>query len=415
MKKINTLELFVGCGGLLDGFEKSKLYNMVASVEWQKYACDTLINRLKKKYNYSDAEKRVIHFDIQRTEELIQGWKNDETYESNNGLNRIIKKRTIDVIVGGPPCQAYSLAGRIQDKHGMKNDYRNYLFESYLKIVKVYKPKLFVFENVEGMLSAAPDGENIVDKIKSGFNEIGFDVIDDIRSFALLDLSEYGVPQKRKRVILVGLNRSYFGADRKKNQETLNYFYKHILDRYKSKEIPTVHSAISDLPPIYPSEVDYREGGKKFSHYWNKKEIKWHMPRYHNRRDIEIFRSLAEDIATGENKFQSVDALKTLYTEKTGKTSNVHKYYVLRWDQPSNTIPAHLKKDGLRHIHPDPKQARSITVREAARLQTFDDDFEFMGSMVQNYEMIGNAVPPEFARRLACAIYDLLVHNGLGV
>ncbi|MCJ8007281.1 DNA cytosine methyltransferase [Lederbergia wuyishanensis] len=413
MNKINTLELFVGCGGLLDGFEKSKFYNMVAGVEWQKYACETLINRLKKKYSYSDAEKRVLHFDIQRTGELIQGWENDETYGSNDGLNRIIKKRTIDVIVGGPPCQAYSLAGRIQDKHGMKNDYRNYLFESYLKIVKVYKPKLFVFENVEGMLSAAPDGENIVDKIKSGFNEIGFDIIEDIRGLALLDLSEYGVPQKRKRVILVGLNRSYFGADRNKNQETLNYFYMDLLNKYKSEKIPTVHSAISDLPPIYPSEVDYREGGKRFSHYWSNQEINWHLPRYHNRRDIEIFRSLAEDIEIGENKYQSVEALKSLYTEKTGKISNIHKYYVLRWDQPSNTIPAHLKKDGLRHIHPDPEQARSITVREAARLQTFDDDFEFIGSMVQNYEMIGNAVPPEFARRLACAIYDLLVDKGL--
>jgi DNA (cytosine-5)-methyltransferase 1 len=413
MRKVNTLELFVGCGGLLDGFEKSNNYNMVAGVEWQKYACDTLVNRLKNKYNYSDADKRVIHFDIQRTEELIRGWENDQEYGSNGGLNQVVNNRTIDVIVGGPPCQAYSLAGRIQDKDGMKNDYRNYLFESYLKVVKVYKPKLIVFENVEGMLSAAPDGESIVDKIKSGFNEQGFDIFDDVRGQALLDLSEYGVPQKRKRVILLGLNRSYFGNDRLKNQETLKYFYNQILGRYKSKKLPSVFDAIGDLPPLFPSEDDYREGGKKFSHYSSDTEINWHIPRYHNRRDIEIFRALAKDISTGDNKFQSTEALKTLYTEKTGKTSNVHKYYVLRWDQPSNTIPAHLKKDGLRHIHPSHEQARSITVREAARLQTFDDDFEFIGSMVQNYEMIGNAVPPEFARRLACAIYDLLLDQGL--
>ncbi|MFP3360647.1 DNA cytosine methyltransferase, partial [Planococcus sp. SIMBA_143] len=87
-----------------------------------------------------------------------------------------------------------------------------------------------------------------------------------------------------------------------------------------------------------------------------------------------IFQIVANDIITGQNLYLSTEALKRLYTEKTGKTSNIHKYYVLRWDQPSNTIPAHLKKDGLRHIHPDPEQARSITVREAARLQTFDDD-----------------------------------------
>ena len=112
------------------------------------------------------------------------------------------------------------------------------------------------------------------------------------------------------------------------------------------------------------------------------------------------------DIENGINKYSSTDALKKMYTEKTGKKSNIHKYNVLKWDEPSNTIPAHLKKDGLRHIHPDYLQARSITVREAARLQSFDDDFEFSGMMTADYEMIGNAVPPEFARRLAECIYE---------
>nr|WP_307838369.1 DNA cytosine methyltransferase [Bacillus sp. TH23] len=92
----------------------------------------------------------------------------------------------------------------------------------------------------------------------------------------------------------------------------------------------------------------------------------------------------------------------------TGKNSNVHKYHVLRWDKPSNTIPAHLYKDGLRHIHPDSTQARTITVREAARLQTFDDDYEFISSAGDNYKMIGNAVPPKFSEKLAEAIEVLL-------
>ncbi|WP_418302141.1 DNA cytosine methyltransferase [Lysinibacillus fusiformis] len=407
MYKLNTIELFVGCGGLLDGFEQSGHYNTLASVEWQKYACETLINRLQNKYKYEDAKDRVLHFDIQRTEELINGWKDDEIYGSNEGLNKLVNARKVDLIVGGPPCQAYSMAGRIQDKDGMRNDYRNYLFESYLRVVDIYKPKIIVFENVEGMLSAAPDGENIVDKIRRGFNDHGFDIINDIRSNALLDLSEFGVPQKRKRVILVGLNRSYFG-DQSQNQDTLGYFYNTILPSYKSDAPPTVRDAIGDLPKLYPAEADYREAGRKFSHFPPTTEKNWHKPRYHNRRDIEIFSILAKDIQCGENKYHSIENLKKLYTEKTGKTSNIHKYYVLRWGETSNTIPAHLKKDGLRHIHPDPEQARSITVREAARLQTFEDDFEFIGSMVQNYEMIGNAVPPEFSKRLANAIYELL-------
>lgn len=412
MKKLNTLELFVGCGGLLDGFEKTGYYNTLAGVEWQKYACDTLINRLRKKYNHSDAEKKVLHFDIQRTEELINGWEEDEKYGSNKGLNHIINGRNIDLIVGGPPCQAYSLAGRIQDKDGMRNDYRNYLFESYLRVVQVYRPKLIVFENVEGLLSAMPNGESIIEKIRQGFDQIGFDIIDDIRGQALIDLTMFGVPQKRKRVILVGLNRDYFG-DSGSNQETLYYFYNSVLKEYRSESIPNVFDAIGDLPKLYPSGEDYRIEGRKFSHFPHKTDINWHIPRYHNSRDMEIFGTLANDIITGKNKYQSTVDLRRLYTEKTGRTSNVHKYYVLRWNEPSNTIPAHLKKDGLRHIHPDPEQARSITVREAARLQTFDDDFEFIGSMVQNYGMIGNAVPPEFARRLASAIYDLITEKGM--
>lgn len=103
-----------------------------------------------------------------------------------------------------------------------------------------------------------------------------------------------------------------------------------------------------------------------------------------------------------------MEARKDLYTQHTGKTSNIHKYHVLKWDEPSTTIPAHLCKDGLRHIHPDSKQARTITVCEAARIQTFPDDYEFIGAMTDQFKMIGNAVPPEFARKLALAIAELL-------
>ena len=129
-------------------------------------------------------------------------------------------------------------------------------------------------------------------------------------------------------------------------------------------------------------------------------------------RDIAIFRLLAQDIESGMNQYVSTQALKQLYTEITGKESSVHKYHVIRWDEPSNTIPAHLYKDGLRHIHPDSKQARTITVREAARLQTFPDDFEFVTDTAADYKMIGNAVPPLFAKLLADSVYELLFRDG---
>ena len=133
-----------------------------------------------------------------------------------------------------------------------------------------------------------------------------------------------------------------------------------------------------------------------------------HDPRFHNPTDIGTFKLLAQDIESGVKKFTSTDELLKLYTERTGKTSAVHKYYVLRRDEASNTIPAHLYKDGLRHIHPDSTQARSITVREAARLQTFDDDYDFISSAGANYKMIGNAVPPYFSYKLALAISQFL-------
>ena len=132
------------------------------------------------------------------------------------------------------------------------------------------------------------------------------------------------------------------------------------------------------------------------------------MPRFSSKRDIDIFKLLTEDIESGRNEYVSTDALKQLYTKITGKTSNIHKYHVIRWDEPSNTIPAHLYKDGLRHIHPDTKQLRTITVREAARLQTFPDDYEFITGTALDYKMIGNAVPPLFAKLLADSIYDFL-------
>ena len=174
----------------------------------------------------------------------------------------------------------------------------------------------------------------------------------------------------------------------------------------------TVKEAIGDLPKLYPLGHDEKFNGKRISHSLPQPEVPNHVARWQSDRDIDIFRLLTEDIETGRNQYTSIEALKALYTEKTGKTSNVHKYHVIRWDEPSNLIPAHLYKDGLRHIHPDSKQCRTLTVREAARLQTFDDDYIFDGSNVETYKMIGNAVPPLFAKELANAVADLLKDYG---
>jgi len=403
-KKHKLVDLFAGCGGLTEGFEKTGRYETVACVEWEKDAATTLANRLKTKWGYTDSDERVLRFDIQRTEELLHGWNNDTEYGKHLGLESLVQGPAgIDLIIGGPPCQAYSIAGRIRDDDGMRYDYRNFLFESYLRVVKHLKPKLVVFENVPGMLSASPGGVPVVDRIIEGFDEAGYELIKDIRGRALIDFAPFGVPQKRRRVILTALNRSFFKND---VQHRIVEFYQEFLPRFHVRHKATVFDAIGDLPKLYPSEEDFTVNGKKLSHRPAATSIPNHVPRYHNRRDIGIFRDLTTDLHSGQNEYASIERLKRLYEERTGKTSEIHKYYVLRWNCQSNLIPAHLYKDGLRHIHPDPEQARSITVREAARLQTFDDDFVFMGSMGNQYKMVGNAVPPLFAKALANALFE---------
>ena len=399
---LNTLDLFAGCGGLTEGFLQSGHYHTIGAVEWEKAPFETLKHRLITRWKHSESEHAVIRFDIQRTDELINGF-DDAEYGTHKGLKSLVGKKKIDVIIGGPPCQAYSLAGRIRDEHGMKNDYRNYLFERYVDIVKYFKPKFFVFENVVGLLSAAPDGTPITDKIYSSFRDAGYHVTSSFRN-ALFDVAEYGIPQHRKRVIILGISEEYFGD---KCEAMLDDFYRIILPSLKGKS-RTVKDAIGDLPPLYPLDVPIKKGVSKISHIQHNDDFFLnHTPRFHSSRDIGVFRFLADDILSGRREYVSIEKLKELYTKITGKHSNIHKYYVLREDEPSNTIPAHLYKDGMRHIHPDPEQARSITPREAARLQTFPDDFEFLGATMAQYKMIGNAVPVEFATIIAKALYKL--------
>lgn len=404
-RKIKAVDLFAGCGGLMDGFEQSGHYTTVAAVEWEKAPCKNLRNRLATKWNCKDADERVLQFDIQRTDELFSGW-NDEEYGVSNGLDALVQDAGgIDVIIGGPPCQAYSIAGRIRDEDGMKNDYRNYLFESYLAVVERYKPKAFVFENVPGMLSAKPGDAPIVDIIMDSFDKAGYCLLPDLKE-AVINFTEYGVPQNRKRVIIFGVQKDFFGEQISK--DIVQRFYNDALPRYKVSKKATAQDAIADLPKLYPMECDEKYEGKRISHSLPAPFVANHVARWQSRRDIDVFKMLTTDIESGQNRYASTEALKQLYTEITGKTSNVHKYHVIRWDAPSNLIPAHLYKDGLRHIHPDSSQMRTITVREAARLQSFADDYIFEGSNMELYKMIGNAVPPLMAKRLANAVHDIL-------
>ena len=398
------LDLFAGCGGLTDGFMQSLFFEDVAAVEWKEKPVKTLRNRLKTKWHKDNVEETILHFDIQREKDLFEGWSDDPEFGSSEGLDKIIEKSNgIDVIIGGPPCQAYSVAGRVRDENGMQNDYRNYLFEHYLSIVDRYKPDLFIFENVPGILSAAPQGNKVSEIIPREFLKKGYQITHDL-STAVVNASDYNVPQNRKRVILIGVRQEAFiGVD---IQKMLDDFYFHILPSHKGKKRLTVKDAIGQLPKL-EAFWDEDHHKRKTSHSTPKCSISWHEPRYSNLRDMDTFKILAEDLESGANEYDS-KKIAELYEEKIGSKSPIHRYHVLNPNEPSTTIIAHLHKDGNRFIHFDSKQARTITPREAALLQSFDTDFEFLGARGNVYEMIGNAVPPQLAKALALSVVELL-------
>jgi len=375
MSKLKVVDVFAGCGGLSLGFKKSGYY-VCSHIEIDNKCCETI------QANASLNEK-VLNVDITDHQSYLK-----ELKASIPGK--------LDGIIGGPPCQAYSIAGRNKEENKMDEDPRNFLFESFTFLLKKLQPNFFIFENVPGMLSAKPFGIDINAQIYESFSKSGYHVRSNFKECAF-DMSDFGIPQKRKRLIIFGVRKSSF----KNFQEIVESFYSN-MNKLKKRKRATVAEAIQDLPKLFPRNVNSR-----ISHYSNE-DFSEHEPRFHSERDIKIFRLLAEDIESGDNKYISTEALKKIYKKFTNKTSAVHKYYVLKWNQPSNIIPAHIFKDGLRHIHPDSKQARSITVRETARLMTFPDSYKLKGSRGDKYKMLGNAVPPDFSKIIAKVIKKVL-------
>lgn len=403
------IDLFAGCGGLSEGFLATGEYEGLAHVEWESPMVNTLRKRLVDKWEHSekDAKRRVVKFDVQKTDELIHGQWSEESrkqYGTENdsfvvekGLSGLVGTRKVDCIIGGPPCQAYSIAGRAQSPTGMKNDYRNYLFESFVKIVDHFKPKFFVFENVPGLLSACPGGKPVKERIYEAFKRIGYEIRkpEDLKN-SVYCAEDYGVPQKRNRIIIIGVPRN--------SKIKLDSFYKS-LDSYKVTEYKTVRDAIEKLPKLYPLETVEDSGRTKVSHKQaSGKQVDLHVPRYNGKRDQKLF---YEWLSKDMNSF-SQEEKKKFYTKITGHTSNHIKYRNIEWNKPSPTVVAHLQKDGYMFIHPDIKQLRTITIREAALLQSFPLDYKFLGSNPYCFKMIGNAVPVLFAKGIANAMANAM-------
>lgn len=326
--KFTFIDLFAGCGGLSEGFLQTGNFESLAHIEWETPMVNTLRNRLVKKWGLTSDEalKHVIKFDVQKTDELfcgnwsqesIKNYKNENHSDIvQNGLDGLIQDQPVDLIIGGPPCQAYSLCGRAQDPNSMKNDYRNFLFESFVKIVEHYQPKLFVFENVPGLLSACPGNTPVRYRIYEAFKAIGYEIKepDDLKN-AVYSSADFNTPQERNRVIIFGV--------KKQGNVNLQDFYNALTNRKQAENRLTVKDAIGSMPKFRPLATPIKVGRANVSHeLLGKIEIPLHIARYHSTRDINVFR---EWIANDMNHASTAERLE-YYTKITGIKSNHIKY-----------------------------------------------------------------------------------------
>lgn len=392
-KHYTFIDLFAGCGGLSEGFYRMG-FKALAHVEIDHWACETLRTRMQY-YGYKDYDKEVIEHDI-TSSDIIEK------------IDNAVNGRTVDIIIGGPPCQAYSTAGRVRDGKKMASDPRNYLFESYVKILEHYEPKFFVFENVTGILSAQVENAPIFPKVLEALGE-NYKVIGN-PEIIVHNTADYGVPQLRKRVILIGVRKDIDKEPIQLYQDVVKTHWNPetpVEERKGRKHFVDVKQAIGDLPSVEPGcdastpKYNYPCNNEFLKRIGKKGEypLMDHIARSHNKLDKERFQLMIHN----HWSFGQLRKEMPQYEHEHARVFD-NSYVVQWWDLPSKTILAHIYKDGFQFIHPDESQSRTFTVREAARIQSFPDDFEFKGSRGEKYKQIGNAVPPLFAEALAKSI-----------
>jgi len=411
------LDLFAGAGGLSEGFIRAG-YEPVAHVEMDVAACYTLKSRVAyhwlKKKRSPEIYENYLKGDISRDDfyknipsEILNSVLNYEiSAESLNqifsDIDRMLKNKKLDLIVGGPPCQAYSLAGRSRSQNHMIGDKRNYLYKFYAEFLKKYKPQYFVFENVVGLLSAKDeDGTFHLENMRELFKICGYST-----ELRLLNAADYGVLQNRKRIILIG--------ERGKHKN----FY---------PQIPTIKNEhkvgelFCDLPSIEAGEgaitptKTFHYAGKylynsKIKEY-DTEPVTFHQARPNNQQDLEIYRIVVDAWDRKRARVIYTDLPQRLCTHNNTQ-SFLDRFKVVAGDLPcAQTVVAHISRDGHYFIHPDIKQNRSLTPREAARIQTFPDNYYFESvtgkpSRTLAYKQIGNAVPVCLAYSIAKSLLD---------
>jgi DNA (cytosine-5)-methyltransferase 1 len=418
---MNFIDLFSGAGGLSEGFIRAG-FDPVAHVELDKAACNTLLTRTI--YHHLNKSKNLrpyidyIQNKISRTKfyslipkNLKESVINISIGSKNNQMifdkiDSLKGKGPIDLIIGGPPCQAYSIAGRSRDENRMQGDSRNYLFKEYAKFLEYYQPKYFVFENVIGLLSAkTKSGDSYLQMMLDLFEYKGYHT-----EYKVLEAKNFGVLQNRKRVILIGKKNGKKGFYPEFEKEETNV---------------TVSEIFMDLPELKAGTGNfYKTKYKSYSgNYLFHSQIRngldfttQHVARPHTEQDKGIYRLAVEKWENGQQRLNYNDIPKKWQTHKN-KKSFVDRFKVVAGDLPhSQTVVAHICKDGHYYIHPDINQNRSLTPREAARLQTFPDDFYFEGvsekpSRTAAFKQIGNAVPPLMAESIAYKLKEIILND----
>ena len=417
-KSARFLDLFAGAGGLSEGFIQAG-FTPVAHVESDQAACFTLRTRMA--YHWLKHRDRVdvyadyLHGTLSRQRlyaELpyqVPAMVIDEEIGSRTlpsifgRLDHLVGDRPLEVIVGGPPCQAYSIIGRSRDRKGMRRDRRNYLYTYYAEFLKRYKPSYFLFENVTGLLSARSENNtNHLMAMRRLFRECGYET-----AFRVISAENHGVLQRRPRVILVG-NRGQ-DSDFYPQPDTWH-------TNARAREV------FCDLPPLGAGEgspgpcraLKYRGTWQYESGVRNDSlPITWHQARPHREHDLEIYR-IAVDLWDSEQMRLKYNSLPGRLITHRNRGSFLDRFKVVAGNLAfSQAVVAHIAKDGHYYIHPDRKQNRSITPREAARLQTFPDDYYFESSSetprrTHAFRQIGNAVPVLLARQIAEKLKEVL-------
>jgi DNA (cytosine-5)-methyltransferase 1 len=385
-----VLDLFAGAGGFTLGFHWVGFRTLVA-IDHSPLAIETL------EANFAHHGLRGLLRDL-----ASFGPEDLRAYLRSEGVNA-----TFDVIVGGPPCQGWSKVGRgklralgnggasARDSGGNRRvdatrDPRNELYKRFLLFVGAFRPRVAIMENVPGMLSH--DRRNVAEEIHAALSGLGYDT-----SVALLNAVDYGVPQLRERLFFVGVRDDLQVPFRFPPPTTLQ------------KERLSVWDAIGDLPPIPNGArewcLPYSEKRRQSAFSLRMREeadpstVFDHVCRTQNEQDLEAFRLMRQG-----GWYRDLPQHLKRYRDDIFED----KYKKLYKDRPSWCVTAHLSKDCYTHIHPT--QARTISIREAARLQSFPDCFYFAGNMGEKFGLIGNAVPPVLAEYLARAIREQVLN-----